>query len=443
MLHGHNMHNYPLFYKILANNLLAGVTNNLVWFALTFWVFIETQSVLATSWIAGIFALASMVGGFVFGPIVDHERKQTAMLQSSLFSLILFSVGSALYFTTDPAQWSNASSPYLWGLIVVLMLGVIANNLRMIALSTTVTMLFDNNRDKANGLVGMTHGISFALTSVISGVLIGFFGMGVTLIVVLVSTTLVILHLYSFTIDEPKIVHLDAPPPRTDIKKTYLLILSIPGLLGLIFFNTFNNFLGGVFMALMDPYGLSLMSVKWWGAFWGIGSLMMIAGSLYVSRYGVGNNPLKRIMLLNLITWSICIVFPIQASITLLVIGMFVWLTLFPIIEAAEQTILQAVVPFERQGRVFGFAQSLESFATPITALLMGPLAHFFFIPFMTTGAGVDLIGDWFGVGADRGMGLIFIMAGIVGVIVTMIALHSGAYRRLSNHYSVQNKSLT
>ncbi len=35
----------------------------------------------------------------------------------------------------------------------------------------------------------------------------------------------------------------------------------MPGLLALIVFSCFNNFLGGAFMALMDAYGLSLMSV--------------------------------------------------------------------------------------------------------------------------------------------------------------------------------------
>jgi DHA3 family multidrug efflux protein-like MFS transporter len=77
-----------LFYHVLANNLLSGITNNLVWFALTFWVYIETESVLATSWIAGTFAIAGMFGGFIFGPIVDRERKKTALIQSSLMSLV-------------------------------------------------------------------------------------------------------------------------------------------------------------------------------------------------------------------------------------------------------------------------------------------------------------------------------------------------------------------
>ena len=48
---------------------------------------------------------------------------------------------------------------------------------------------------------------------------------------------------------------------------------------------------------------------------------------------------------------------------------------------ATEQTILQRVVPYERQGRVFGFAQSVEMAASPLTAFLMGPLTQLFFIP--------------------------------------------------------------
>ena len=63
------------------------------------------------------------------------------------------------------------------------------------------------------------------------------------------------------------------------------------------------------------------------------------------------------------------------------------FMLLVPFAEAAEQTILQKVVPFERQGRVFGFAQSVEQAASPLTAFLIGPIAQFVFIPFMTDGA--------------------------------------------------------
>jgi DHA3 family multidrug efflux protein-like MFS transporter len=114
---------------------------------------------------------------------------------------------------------------------------------------------------------------------------------------------------------------------------------------------------------------------------------------------------------------------------------MFMYLIIMPFIEASEQTILQKVVPPERQGRVFGFAQSVEQAASPFTAFLIGPIAQFVFIPFMTTGAGVELIGDWFGTGPDRGIALVFTITGIIGLCLTLFAFNSKYYHQLSKRY--------
>jgi DHA3 family multidrug efflux protein-like MFS transporter len=93
-------------------------------------------------------------------------------------------------------------------------------------------------------------------------------------------------------------------------------------------------------------------------------------------------------------------------------------------------------VPYERQGRVFGFAQSVEQAASPLTAFLIGPLTQFVAIPFMTSGAGAALIGGWFGVGPDRGMALVFCLTGVLGVMLTLAAFASRAYRELSATYA-------
>jgi len=61
------------------------------------------------------------------------------------------------------------------------------------------------------------------------------------------------------------------------------------------------------------------------------------------------------------------------------------------------------------------------------------------FIPFMTVGAGVDLIGGWFGSGADRGIALVFTLTGIIGLCVTLIAMNTKYYRLLSNRYMANN----
>lgn len=59
----------------------------------------------------------------------------------------------------------------------------------------------------------------------------------------------------------------------------------------------------------------------------------------------------------------------------LYVFGIWVYMAIFPAVEAAEQTIIQRVVPFATQGRVFGFAAMLESAAAPVTAFVAALLA--------------------------------------------------------------------
>ncbi len=90
-----------------------------------------------------------------------------------------------------------------------------------------------------------------------------------TMAVAVAGTLLCILHLTFVKMEETLHHEANAEKPKLDVKGTINIVRQIPGLFGLIFFNTFNNFLGGVFMALMDPYGLSLVSVEAWGILWG------------------------------------------------------------------------------------------------------------------------------------------------------------------------------
>lgn len=425
-----------VFTRLLINSLFASTTNAFVWFAVTFWVFLETRSVLATSYIAGIYTVANALSAFFFGSVVDHHRKRPVMVTSSVLSFIFYGLASAIYLSRDPTIFHNPASPVLWLFIILLMLGSVMGNMRNIALSTTVTLLFEEKkRDKANGMIGTVNGISFAITSVASGLVIGFLWMQWAILIAFWLMWVVLLHLLTIKIEEKKIVHSLEKPKKIDIKGSIATMYLIPGLFGLIFFTTFNNFLWGVFMGLMDAYGLSLVSVQTWGIIWWCLSVAMIAGGIIISRFGLGKSPLKRLLQINVITWTVCIFFTIQPSIVLLVVGNFIWMLLYPFAEACEQTLLQKVVPFERQGRVFGFAQSIESAASPLTTFMIGPLAQFVFIPFMTTGQWVGLIGHWFGVGEARGIALIFTCAGIIGLTVTLFAFLSRSYRLLSQQY--------
>ena len=161
----------------------------------------------------------------------------------------------------------------------------------------------------------------------------------------------------------------------------------------------------------------------------------MLSG-LVISKTGLGRNPLRTLLIVNMIVWAVAAVFTIQSSVIMLAIACFIWLFLHPFAEAAEQTALQKLVPFERQGRVFGFAQSVEQAAAPLTAFIVGPLTQFVVIPFMSTGAGARAIGEWYGTGPERGMAVMFTLAGAFGVVAAIVAVNSRQYRLLSAAYA-------
>ena len=425
------------FHLLVVNTLVASVTNNFLWFALTFWVYLETRSVLATAVIGGGYMLLLAVSGIVVGTFVDQHRRRTSMLLSSVLTLSAFVVAGIVYLTAPAGALQDLGQPAFWAFITLVLAGAIAGNLRNVALATTVTLLVpEDGRDRANGLVGTANGVAFALTSVFSGLAVGLLGMGWCVAIAVALSALTAAHLLTIHIDEPAPEPREGGPNVIDLRGAIHAVRLVPGLLALLLFTTFNNFLAGVFMALMDPYGLTLVSVEAWGTLLAITSLGFIVGGVLVARRGLGRNPVRTLLLVNVVLWTITILFPIRSDVLPLAIGFFLYMLLIPVAEASEQTVIQKVVPFTEQGRVFGFAQSLETAAAPVTAFLIGPIAQFWIIPAMTDGALADLIGSWFGTGPARAMALIFIVAGTVGLLVTLAALRSRPYRELSSRYA-------
>jgi MFS transporter, DHA3 family, multidrug efflux protein len=426
------------FHRLVANTVVASTTNSFLWFALTFWVYLETRSVIASSVVGGGYMLLLAASALAFGTFVDRHRRKVSMLASTAGSLAAYLLAAVVYAWAPEGSLQDMAHPAFWAFVVLVLAGAIAGNLRTVALSTTVTLLVPEDRhDRANGLVGTVNGVSFVVTSVFSGLAIGILGMGWSLGIAIALTVLAVVHLTTVRVEE------DRPAPAAeqqsaaiDVRGALRAVRVVPGLLALLVFSTLNNFLMGVYMALTDPYGLTLVSVQTWGFLFACISAGFVIGGIAVARRGLGADPVRSLLLANTVMWTVCMLFAVRSSVVALTVGFFIYMAMVPRAEAAEQTVIQRVVPLGEQGRVFGFAQSLETAAAPVTAFLIGPITQLWVIPSMTDGAGADAIGDWFGTGPDRAMALVFIVAGALGLAVTVLALRSAPYRRLSRTYA-------
>lgn len=426
------------FYQVLVNTLIANVTTSFLWFALIFWIYLETKSVLATGVIGGLYMLVVAIFSIIFGTIVDHNKKKRVFVFSSTFTLIAFALAGILYATQPTSSLLDITNPLFWIFIGIILVGAVVENMRNIALSTTVTLLVPKDkRANANGLVGTVAGIGFMVTSVFSGLAIGFLGMGWTLAIAIALTALALVHICFVNIPEKGIAHdPELKNKKVDLKGSIAAIRAVPGLFALLIFSTFNNFIGGVYMALMDPYGLTLFSVEVWGVILGITSTGFIVGGLLVAKFGLGKNPLKTLLRMAIVMGIIGALFTIREWWVLFAVGMLLYMILIPIMEATEQTVIQKVVPYKRQGRVFGFAQAFESAAAPITAFLIAPIAEFFIIPYIDSEAGAAQFSWLLGSGDARGIALVFLIAGLIIILAAVVAFFSRSYRRLSESYA-------
>ena len=74
------------FYHILINSLIANVVTSFLWFALVFWLYLETKSVLVTGVLGGTYMLLVALSSMSFGTIVDHHKKKLVMMVSNIIS---------------------------------------------------------------------------------------------------------------------------------------------------------------------------------------------------------------------------------------------------------------------------------------------------------------------------------------------------------------------
>ncbi len=425
------------FYHLLVNTLVANVTTSFLWFALTFWVYLETESVMAVGLIGGGYMIMVALFSVIFGTIVDQNKKKTVMLASSLLTMSAFAVAGLVYRLLPEARLLDFGAGYFWLFITIILAGAIIENMRNIALSTTVTLLVSKDkRANANGLVGTVQGISFILTSVFSGLSIGLLGMGWTLAIAIVLMTLSFAHLLLIDIPEKTITHdPELAKKRIDIKGSIAAVRVVPGLLALIFFSMFNNFIGGSYMALMDPYGLTLFPVEVWGVVFALAGTGFVIGGMVIAKYGLGKNPIRTLLRLVIIMGLLGAFFTIREIWWLYAVGIWLYMLMIPAIEAAEQTVIQRVVPYQRQGRVFGLAQAMESSAAPLTAFAIAPLAEFVVIPYMRSSEGLATWGWLLGQGEMRGIAMIFLLTGLIMSVVASLAFMTKSYRMLSAIY--------
>jgi MFS family permease len=400
------------FFVVWTGQVVSIVGSSLTGFGLSIWVYQQTGSVTLLAFVM----LAATVPGVIVAPfagaLVDRWDRRLTMMGGD---------GAAGLATGVVALLLVLGDLHLAWVFVLVIIESLGNAFQEPAWTASIPMLVPKQHlGRANGLAQTGQGIGNLIAPAIAGALLTLVGLWAILLVDFVT--------FVFAVSTVALVHIPRPKRvtkvtsvRTEAMDGWRFVKERPGLLGLLTVMATLNFEFGFANILFIPLFLSFTTELVFGSVMSIAGLGMVLGTIVMSAWG---GPKKRVRGLTLLLSAAGVtigVVGLRAAVVPAAAGMFALMLLIPIINGTSTTLWQTKVDLDMQGRVFALRRMMGQIAAPASYLLAGPLADKVFEPLMS-GPLVDTVGKVIGVGDGRGIGLLFIVMGLLLVITMAIA---------------------
>ena len=409
-----------IFFLVWFGQMFSLIGSGLTGFALGVWVFLQTGS--ATHF--AMICLSAMLPGIIFSPVagvlVDRWDRRLAM--------ILSDTGAALC-TLIIAILVWLGKLEIWHICIINAVTSIFNSLQWPAYSAATTLLVPKHHlGRANGMIQFGMSVSELIAPALGGILLVWIHLYGILLIDL-TTFLFALATLVF-VRFPKA---EASAAGKESKGSFFrealfgwqYISARSGLVGLLSFFALSNFLIGIVMVLATPLVLSFSSPAVLGTILSIGGAGMVAGSLLMSAWGGPKKLVNGIFCFTIVAGLSIFLAGLSENPVLLSIAAFCFFFGMPITAGCSQTIWQKKVEPDIQGRVFAVRRMIALSSLPLAYIIAGPLADKAFEPLMASGAvGIlaESVGQIIGTGPGRGIGLIFIIMGLLTIVATVFA---------------------
>lgn len=423
--------NMRTFFIIWAGQVISIIGSGLTSFALGVWIFQQTGQ-------ATPFAITVLFGTLprllltpVAGSLADRWNRRWLMILADTGNALV-TLAVVFLVLTDSLQ--------IWNIYLVALVGSLFAAFQEPAYTASVTMLVPKkDLARASGLMQVAQSLEMLVAPLLAGILFGVIGLkGIVLIDFLT---------YFFAVGALLIVRIPQPPLTTQVEQDgrgkvwrdalfgWQYLRQRRGLFNLLLYFALVNFLLNLSAVLTGPLVLSFSTPPVLGAVQTATGLGMLLGSLVL---GVWGGPKRRIIgVFGFIALGSVAVTAIglRANPFWIGAGFFVFLFTVPIASGLSQAIFQAKVAPDVQGRVFAIRSLISRSIMPLAFLLAGPLADRVFEPLMRPGGALaeSLAGMLLGVGPGRGIGLMFVISGILLMVATTFAFLNPRIRNLES----------
>ncbi len=368
---GQTFRRYIFFW---SGQLFSLLGSSIVQIVLVYWIFFETGSLTIVS-LASFF---SFLPQFILGPLagVFADRwNRKALIGLSDFCQALTTLSLIILFFFNIRQ--------VWLIIFINSIRGVFQAFHWPVVSAIIPLMIPKkNLSRMNGVNYFFTGLVNTMGPIIAGILLLLFPLDQILWVDILTFLIAITPLLLIKI--PPILKKNLPKHKKsyfkELKVGFKAIKVVPGLLTLLFVATILNFLGNPFNTLMIPYvsGTHSGSVENLAIVLASIQAGMFVGAIIVVIKKVWNKKPLIIftgILIGEVGHLILALAPPQ-NFLMISIGGFMFAFIVPFVNTMFLTILQTVIPPDKQGRVMSNVITIVTLVSPISMLISGPIAE-------------------------------------------------------------------
>ncbi len=368
---GQTFRSYIFFW---SGQLFSLLGSSIVQIVLIYWIYFETESLTMVS----LAAFFSFLPVFILGPLagVFADRwNRKVLIGLSDFCQALTTLSLILLFFFNIQQ--------VWLIIFINSIRGIFQAFHWPVVNAIIPLMIPKkNLSRMNGINYFFTGLVNTMGPIIAGILLLLFPIDLILWVDVLTFLIAITPLLLIKI--PPILKKLLPEHKRsyfrELKVGFKAIKVVPGLLLLLFVATILNFLGNPFNTLMIPYvsGTHSGSVENLAiVLASIQAGMFVGAIIVVSKKVWNKKPLIIFtgILIGEIGHLILALAPPQ-NFLMISIGGFMFAFIVPFVNTMFLTILQTVIPPDKQGRVMSNVITIVTLVSPIAMLISGPIAE-------------------------------------------------------------------
>ena len=424
----HSLKQLHSFLLLWGSQTVSQLGTAMTDYAVIIWVYSQRGTASSVTLLTVCTFLPTIFFRFLAGSMVDRQNKKRIMLIADLVA----ACGTLAVFVLHSAEVLQ-----IWHLYVINFLLSLMNAFQEPASFVAVSLLVPKEHyARAGGLQGFSGAAVSILAPALGALLLAEGGLDLVLMIDLATFAVAFLVLlFLIRIPEPE----QQAAEEESFSKTCLegirYLKEHTAILRITLFLAVINFLAKLGNdGMLSPFilGRTGNNQSVLGMVESFTALGVLAGSLLATTM----KPIKKRTRLIFITTGLVFAGNIFQSLTsrpwLWCAAAFGRYVLAAVMNVNMDILMRERVPLEMQGRVFSAKSTLQNFTIPPALLLGGLLADTVFEPFIGTDSPVQrVLSGFFGTGKGAGIGLLFFIIGIAGMLISFTRLRKPVYREL------------